>query len=81
MPRLQGPVASFLGLISALENETIDMEFIEVDRNKEDGLGLVQKMNVSAIPTFIILRNGKELGKIVERPKVSLERDMAEIVS
>ena len=32
------------------------------------------------VPTFIVLRNGKEIGRIVERPRVSMEEDLVAIL-
>lgn len=38
-------------------------------------------LNIEKVPTIIFLRNGKELGRIIESPKVSLEKDMLKILS
>ena len=40
----------------------------------------ISKLNITKIPTFIIYENGKELGRIVESPKKSLEKDLWKIV-
>ena len=37
-------------------------------------------MNIERVPTFIIYRGEKEIGRIVETPKKSLERDLWNIV-
>lgn len=70
----------FISVIKALDTEDIEMEFIELNRNMDDGLGKAYEMNVLAVPTFIFLRDGKEIGRIIERPRVSMEWDFAEIV-
>lgn len=36
---------------------------------------------ITRVPTFVIKHNGKEIGRIVERPKQSLENDLAAIVA
>ncbi len=36
--------------------------------------------DIQYVPTFIILRDGKELGRILETPVVSLEADLAKIL-
>lgn len=40
-----------------------------------------QGWNIEYVPTFIFLKNGKELGRIVESPDVSLEKDMRKILT
>lgn len=37
-------------------------------------------LNISLVPTFIIESAGKEVGRIVETPKLSLEKDLLEIL-
>jgi thiol-disulfide isomerase/thioredoxin len=46
-----------------------------VDRKKHTIGREEKKYNIERIPTFIILRNGKEIGRIVETPVKSLEED------
>ncbi len=70
----------FISVIKALDTEDIDLEFIELNRNMDDGLGKAYEMNVLAVPTFILLRDGEEIGRIIERPRVTMEWDFAEIV-
>ncbi len=70
----------FVSVIKALDTEDIEIEFIELNRNMDDGLGRAYEMNVLAVPTFIFFRNGKEIGRIIERPRVSMEWDFTEIV-
>jgi len=70
----------FIGVIKTLNEEDLDIEFIEVKRNMDDSLGRAYEMNVLAVPTFIFLRDGKEIGRIIEKPRVSMEWDFAEIV-
>lgn len=57
------------------------MKLLAVDRTKKDAGGLTEKWNVTRVPTFIFLRGGQEIGRVVERPATTLEKDIAEIVS
>ena len=36
--------------------------------------------NITHVPTFIFLKDGKELGRITEYPERTLERDMVQII-
>ncbi len=41
----------------------------------------ISGLNIRRIPTFIVYYQGKEAGRIVESPKVSLEADLLEILN
>ncbi len=57
------------------------MEVIAVDREKKAKGFDLEKLNITRVPTFIFYRNNKELGRIIESPKKSLEEDLMEIIS
>ena len=48
-----------------------------VDKQKKDAGGLADKHKITNIPTLIALRDGVELGRIVEFPKETIEQDLA----
>ena len=50
------------------------------NRSKLDPEGLAAKYEFSRIPTFIVEQKGKEIGRIVERPQVTLEADLVNIL-
>lgn len=54
---------------------------ITVDRSKSKPVDLVEGYNVVRVPTIIFYRDGQELGRYVERPRESLEKDILKIVS
>jgi hypothetical protein len=56
------------------------LKMIGVDRSKRDPDGLSQRYNIERVPTFVFLRGGKEIGRIVESPLASLEKDMLGII-
>ncbi|MGX9459855.1 thioredoxin family protein [Shewanella sp. A14] len=70
----------FMRIIEAAANPNIQIEYIGVDRNKQDPDGLAAKYAFSRIPTFIVKQQGHELGRIVERPTATLEADLVEIL-
>lgn len=51
-----------------------------LDRAKRDAAGMAERWQIAAIPTFILLDGEQELGRIVERPRRSLEADWLDIV-
>lgn len=52
-----------------------------VDRQKQHPDGLQQTYALQYTPTIIVLRDGQELGRIIERPKQSLAADLAQIIN
>lgn len=60
------------------------LEVIAVDRvaeaYKRSPNGEEKGLNIHRVPTFIFYRNEKEVNRIVERPKETLERDIFNIV-
>ncbi len=51
-----------------------------IDRKKHSRGGEAEEFRVTLSPTFIFLRRGRELGRIEESPRVTLEADMLEIL-
>ena len=51
-----------------------------MDENKQTPDNYEEGMNVTDVPTFIFFKHGEELGRIVEKPKVTLEHDILEIL-
>jgi len=74
-------VPHFYKIIDDLSIPEKDITLICVDGTKKAENGLVDKLNIERVPTLIIYENGKELGRIVESPKISLEKDLLEILS
>ena len=53
---------------------------IGVSRKKIAFTTNIEHLGIELVPTFIISQNGKELGRIIESPKKSLERDLSKII-
>ncbi|MGZ9897055.1 thioredoxin family protein [Shewanella gaetbuli] len=70
----------FMRLIEEANNPNISVTYIGVDRAKQDPEGLAANYEFTRIPTFIIQQKGEEIGRIVERPEVSLEADLVKIL-
>ncbi len=55
----------------------LKIEMWAVDRQKKSPNDIAKKYHIRYVPTFIFLRNGKEIGRIVESPQSEyLEKDM-----
>ncbi|WP_240778779.1 thioredoxin family protein [Shewanella sp. SNU WT4] len=71
----------FIELMAAVNNPNISVRYLGVDRQKQDPDGLSGQYEFSRIPTFIIQQDNNEIGRIIERPQVSLEQDLVAIVN
>lgn len=58
-----------------------NLELITVDRSKKNPKELTEGNNIIRVPTFIFKKDGKEIGRIVERPVESLEADILKILN
>ena len=74
-------VPRFLRIADASGMTPADFELYGVDRKKKSPDGLEEKYAIERVPTFIFLRGGKEIGRIVEMPRTTLEGDILAILA
>ncbi len=74
-------VSRFMKIIQAIDNYQGKVSYYGLHRSKKDNEGLAQLYNIRLLPTFVILKNSKELGRIVEKPSKSIEEDLFEILN
>ncbi len=75
-------VPNFLKITDAVKMAEADVTFIAVNGAKEAEGGLLTGLDIQRVPTFIITdKKGKEIGRIVETPKKSLELDLLDILA
>ncbi len=70
-------VPHFLKIMDALKISADNITYICVDGNKKAENGLIDNMKITNVPTFIFTdKKGIEVGRITEKPKETLEKDM-----
>ena len=79
-PDSQREVPRFLEILKIVDYPMDMLTILAVDRNKVINGIDVSKYDLKFVPTFIIMKDGKELGRIIEEPKVSLGSDLMEIL-
>jgi len=57
-----------------------NVEFCAVDRSKICEGKNAEELNIQKVPTFIFFKDGKEVGRIIESPMHTIEKDMLAIV-
>jgi len=78
-PDSRREVPKFLKVMEQVQNRGITYKLLGLDRTKRDAEGLAESYQVEFVPTFVVLHNEQEIGRIVETPMVSIEQDLVEI--
>lgn len=72
----------FYKILDAAEFKYKKLEMISVNRKKKTPDNLQKGFNIKRVPTFIFFnKKGKEIGRIVEYPRETIEADMLKILS
>ena len=74
-------VPRFYKIMDHLNFPEEKITLIGVNRNKEAPVRYYQNLQIEKVPTFIIYKNQKEIGRIVESPLKSLEKDFLNIMT
>ena len=73
-------VPKFFKLLEAAGYDLSKLTMIGVDRSKTTPDNLQEGYDVTRVPTFIFMKDGKEVNRFVEYAQESLEEDVAKIV-
>ena len=88
----QREVPRFWKILDEAANENLELTMFAVGRTSDTaadsvltGLGFDENPRATwgaeFVPTFVFLRGGREIGRIIETPEVSLEEDAAALLS
>ena len=72
----QEQVPRFFKILDKIKFNKKSVQLICVSRDKEAGDVETVNYNIQKTPTFIVYRRGREIGRIVENPSTSLEKDL-----
>lgn len=73
-------VPRFFKILEKKGISTKKVQILCVDRKKQISDMDISEYNAVRVPTFIFYRKGKEIGRIIESPTTSLEKDMLNIL-
>ncbi|NOY76982.1 MAG: hypothetical protein GXO76_03830 [Calditrichaeota bacterium] len=79
-PDSQREVGRFLKVWDLAKNTSLSLKMIAVNRSKDAKGGIRKKYAIERVPTFIVYYGNKEIGRIIERPKTTVEGDLVEIL-
>lgn len=80
-PDSRREVPKFFKLLDEAGYDLSKLTMIGVTRNKSTPENLEAGYDLQRVPTFIFMKNGKEVNRYVEYPVESIEADVAKIVS
>lgn len=76
----QREIPRFYKILDETKFDLDYLQIIAVDRSKKHK-NLEQGLNIFRVPTIIFYKNGNEIGRFVEHPVESIEKDILKIVS
>lgn len=77
----QREVPRLIKLFEQLNQDNFKLWYYGVDLKKSDPLGLAKADNLRRTPTIIVYQDGKELGRILEVPRVDWATDIAALLA
>lgn len=80
-PDSRREVPRLLRILEAASPGRLRVRFYGIDRTKERPARLVRRVALERVPTFVLTSGGREVGRIVETPRDTLERDLAGLIA
>lgn len=74
-------VPRFLKILDQIKFKNKNLTMICVDGNKKGCDAIVENLDIMRVPTFIVYRKGAEIGRIIEKPYKTLEKDLLMLLS
>lgn len=71
----------FYKILDEAEFDYNNLQMVAVNRQKKTADNLQEGLNIERVPTFIFYKKGKEIGRFVEYPVESLEKDFVKILT
>ena len=79
-PDSQEHVSAYFKIMEMADNPLITSSYIGLPKDKEARQPYIEDKNIIKVPTFIVLVNNQERGRIIEHPAKSLEEDLVRII-
>jgi len=80
-PDCRQHVSAWLKLTDMVRNPLLKTTFTGIPRQRDLRQEFIEGRNVERVPTFIVHFRGREIGRIIETPKVSVEADLWQILA
>ncbi len=70
----------FFKILDYVSYPSENVRIIGVNREKKGLEAETDNLNINFVPTFIFYKQGKEIGRIIETPSVTLEKDLSALL-
>ena len=74
-------VPHFYKILDEINYPNEKVTLINVDRDKQGLENEAEGLDINFVPTFIFYKAGREIGRLIELPYETLEKDMLELLS
>jgi len=74
-------VPAFFKIMESINNPLITANYTALEYKRRGPKDVIQQNNIKRTPTFIIYKNGKEIGRIIEEVKESVELDLYKVIA
>ena len=74
-------VSSFFKIIDMADNPFFIVAYTGIPREKQAREVYIRGKDIQKVPTFIVLVDNQEIGRIIEHPKKSVEEDLIDILA
>ena len=73
-------VPRFIRTIQLADNDNIQVDAIGLERGSAEPAELVAGWDIQRVPTFIVVIDGEEVGRVIETARESIEIDLAKFL-
>ncbi|MFY0697439.1 MAG: thioredoxin family protein [Balneola sp.] len=73
-------IPAFFKIMESIDNPLITANYTALEYRRRGPKDIIKENNIKRTPTFIIYKNGKEVGRIIEEVEVSMESDLYKII-
>ncbi|NIM58738.1 MAG: hypothetical protein GTO16_07310 [Candidatus Aminicenantes bacterium] len=80
-PDTKRNVSAYFQIMDMVDNPLITTTYIGIPRDKDSREPYIEGKNITKVPTFIVVINYEEKGRIIENPVKSVEEDLLDIIN
>ncbi|MEO9884578.1 MAG: thioredoxin family protein [Balneola sp.] len=73
-------IPAFFKIMEVIDNPLISANYTALEYRRSGPKDIIKQNNIKRTPTFIIYKNGKEIGRIIEEVEVSVESDLYKVI-
>jgi hypothetical protein len=80
-PDTKRNVSAYFQIMDMVDNPLFTTTYIGIPRDKDSREPYIEGKNIVKVPTFIVIIDSQEKGRIIENPVKSVEEDLLDIIN